>query len=135
MESSIRSSLALDNMNPASNCIYMKGGTEVDRDAISLPTLFQRCGIETCEFFKIDDEGAEYEILMSLDPSMVVRIAKIPCELHEPVYYGISDPAHTRARLVRFLEDNPFTVYRSPVNPYLGMLYAVNQRLVKSKNR
>lgn len=123
--------LFLDNMNPASNNIYMTGGTEVERDAVSLPTFFRRHGIERCEFFKIDCEGAEYEILMGLDPSMLRRIGRIACELHEPIYYGITNPAHTPRALVRFLEDHGFTVYRSHVNPYLGMLYAVNQQFMK----
>jgi FkbM family methyltransferase len=125
--------LFLDNMNPASNNIYMKGGTEVECDAVALPTLFQRQGIEACDFFKIDCEGAEYEILMGLDPSLLLRIGKIACELHEPVYYGVTNPAHTPALLVRFLEANHFTVYWKPVNPYLGMLYAVNQRYVRPR--
>ena len=125
--------LFLDNMNPASNNIYMKGGNEVEGRAVSLPTFFREHGIEKCEFFKIDCEGAEYEILMNLDRSMLDRIGKIACELHEPVYYGITDPAHTPARLVSFLEANHFTVYWSPVNPYLGMLYAANQRFGKPK--
>lgn len=123
--------LFLDNMNPASNNIYMKGGSEVEVDAISLPTLFRRQGIRACDFFKIDCEGAEYEILMTLDPGLLSRIGKIACELHEPVYYGVTDPAHTPENLIRFLEANHFTVYRSPVNPYLSMLYAVNQRYSK----
>jgi FkbM family methyltransferase len=120
--------LFLDHMNPASNSIYLKGRREVEREAVSLPTFFGRQGIERCEFFKIDCEGAEYEILMTLEPSMLRRIGRIACEFHEPVYYGVSDPRHTPSQLVRFLEANSFTVYRSPVNPYLGMLYAVNGR-------
>jgi hypothetical protein len=28
---------------------------------------------------------------------------------------------------VEFLESKGFTVYRKPVNPYLGMMYAVNR--------
>jgi len=120
--------LFLDNMNPASNNIYMKGGKAVEREAVSLPTFFRRESLERCEFFKIDCEGAEYEILMSLDPSMLGRIGRIACELHEPLYYGVTNPAHTPRALIRFLEANSFTVYRTPVNPYLWMLYAVNQR-------
>jgi FkbM family methyltransferase len=125
--------LFLDNMNPASNNIYMKGGKEVEADAVSLPTFFREHGIERCHFFKIDCEGAEYEILMNLDRSMLDRIGKIACEYHEPVYYGVTDPGSTPERLVRFLEENGFTVYRKPVNPYLGMLYAANQNFGKPK--
>lgn len=123
--------LFLDHMNPASNSIYLRSDQSkeancVEREALSLPTLFARHGIESCDFLKVDCEGAEYEILMSLDRAMLDRIAKIACELHEPVYYGVTNPAHTPPNLVRFLEANGFTVYRKSVNPYLGMLYAAN---------
>jgi hypothetical protein len=105
----------------------MKGGHAVEIRALSLATIFREQQIDRCEFFKIDCEGAEYEILMTLDQAMLNRIGKIACELHEPVYYGITDPAHTPQKLVEFLESKGFTVYRKPVNPYLGMMYAVNR--------
>jgi len=127
-------SLFLDNMNPASKSIYLRadqggGNHYAESLAISLPSLFEREGISRCDFLKIDCEGAEYEILMSLDPSMLDRIGKIACEYHQPAYYGVTHPEHTPERLVRFLEENGFTVYRKPVNPYLGMLYAANHRV------
>jgi hypothetical protein len=106
----------------------MRGGNQVEKDAVSLATFFDRHGITRCEFFKIDCEGAEYEILMNLGPSILGRIGKIACELHEPIYYGVTNPDHTPRALIRFLEGNGFTVYRTPVNPYLWMLYAVNKR-------
>ena len=45
----------------------------------------------------------------------------------------MTDPSSTPDRLVKFLESNNFAVYRKPVNPYLGMLYAVNQNFRKPK--
>jgi FkbM family methyltransferase len=128
--------LFLDHMNPASNSIYLrsdqgKSDRCVEREAISLQTLFSRHGIDRCDFLKVDCEGAEYEILMTLGRPMLDRIGKIACELHEPVYYGVSNPDHTPEKLVRFLEENGFTVYRRPVNPYLGMLYAANHSFPK----
>lgn len=123
--------LFLDNMNPASNSIYLRsdqdrGNNYVEKDAFSIPSIFDREGIATCEFLKIDCEGAEYETLMSLSRPMLDRIRKIACEYHEPVYYGVTNPDHTPEKLARFLEANGFTVYLKPVNPYLGMLYAAN---------
>jgi FkbM family methyltransferase len=128
--------LFLDHMNPASNSIYLRsdqGKDEncVQREAISLATLFSRHGIDFCDFLKVDCEGAEYEILMSAERRLLDRIGKIACELHEPAYYGVSDPAHTPEKLVAFLESNGFTVYRKAVNPYLGMLYAANHSYAK----
>jgi FkbM family methyltransferase len=126
--------LFLDNMNPASNSIYLRtdqnrGNNYSEGAAISLLSLFGREGIQRCDFLKIDCEGAEYEILMSLDRAMLDRIGKIACEYHQPAYYGVTNPDHTPDHLVKFLEKNGFTVYRKPVNPYLGMLYAANHRL------
>jgi FkbM family methyltransferase len=123
--------LFLDHMNPASNSIYLRsdqGRNEkcVEREAVSLETLFLRHGIDRCDFLKVDCEGAEYEILMSLGRPMLDRIRKIACEVHEPVYYGVSNPEHTPQALAKFLESNGFAVYRKPVNPYLSMLYAAN---------
>ena len=128
--------LFLDHMNPASNSIYLRsdqGKDEncVEREAISLATLFSRYHIDLCDFMKVDCEGAEYEILMRSERGLLARIGKIACELHEPAYYGVSDPAYTPEKLVQFLESNGFTVYRKSVNPYLGMLYAVNHAFPK----
>jgi FkbM family methyltransferase len=124
--------LFLDHMNPASNSIYLRsdqGRNEncVQREALSLATLFTRHGIRTCDFLKVDCEGAEYEILMGLDREMLRRIVRIAIEVHGPDYYGITDPAYTPEKLAKFLEASGFVVYRKPVNPYLGMLYAVNR--------
>jgi FkbM family methyltransferase len=123
--------LFLNPMNPASNSIYLKGDRQVEMKAISLATLFSREGIDRCDFLKVDCEGAEYEILLTLEWSLLARIGKIACEYHEPVFYGVPDPSHTPARLARHLEGRGFTVYRRPVNPYLGMLYAMNRSFSK----
>jgi len=130
-------SLFLDNMNPASNSIYLRSDQSrrndyVEKDAISLQTMFERENIGRCEFLKIDCEGAEYEILMNLDRSMLDRIGKIACEYHQPAYYGVTDPRHTPDLLKRHLEQNGFAVYLQPVNPYLGMLYAANHTGTKA---
>lgn len=123
--------LFLDNMNPASNSIYLRsdqdrGNNYVEKEAVTLGAIFAREGIERCDFLKIDCEGAEYEILMNLDRSMLDRIGKIACEYHQPAYYGVTNPEHTPEKLSRFLEEKGFAVYLKPVNPYLGMLYAAN---------
>jgi hypothetical protein len=62
-------------MNPASNNLYMKRGHAVEIRALSLATIFREQQIDRCKFFKI------------------------ACALHKPVYYGITDPAHTPQKL------------------------------------
>lgn len=123
-----RAPLFLDRSNLASNSLYRRPGMDaVESDAVSLQTLFARENLGACDFLKIDCEGAEYEILMGLDPDLLGRIGKIACEYHEPAYYGVSDPAHAPDSLVRFLELHGFSVHRKRVNPYLGMIYAMNR--------
>jgi FkbM family methyltransferase len=129
--------LFLDRRNLASNSLFLRSDQEpahcVRAAAISLGSLFARHDIRHCDFLKIDCEGAEYEILMTLDRAVLERIGKIACEVHEPAYYGVTDPAHTPAKLVKFLEEKGFAVHRKPVNPYLGMIYALNRDFRKAR--
>jgi FkbM family methyltransferase len=118
--------LFLNNVNPASNNIYMKGKKFVEKKAISLETFFKQQKIEKCSFLKLDCEGAEYEILMSLKTEILKKIGKIACEFHIPEHYGISSKEFTPEKLVDFLKSHNFKVSAKRVNPYTGMLYASN---------
>jgi FkbM family methyltransferase len=51
-------------------------------EAWSLQDLFQRHGIERCQFLKLDCEGAEFEIVRTLAPPLAARIDKIVAEYH-----------------------------------------------------
>jgi FkbM family methyltransferase len=49
---------------------------------VSLPSLFEQYGLDTCHFLKLDCEGAEFEILSGLPPSFFPRIGKLVVEYH-----------------------------------------------------
>lgn len=89
-------------------------------EAISLSTLFTRHGITTCDFLKLDCEGAEYEILFNAPETVIRRIVRVGMEYHEGVTAG------TGAELERFWADHGFAMRRVPVagEARLGLLLA-----------
>ena len=92
--------------------------------ATTLDAAFRERGIERCDLLKIDCEGAEFEIVLGLDPEVLSRIARIVLEYHDHV------TEHTHEELIRFLETHGFDVRVRP-NPAwkeLGFLYAENRR-------
>jgi len=95
--------------------------------ATTLARAFEERGIERCDFLKIDCEGAEFEIVLGLEPKVLGRIARIALEYHDHV------TEHTHEELGNFLEKRGFEVRVRP-NPAwkeLGFLYAENLDLVR----
>ena len=72
------------------------------------------------DFLKIDVEGAEYEMLFSLDEASLGRVRRVCMEYHE----GVTEWGH--ADLERFFRSKGWAVRvsPSPVRPELGFLYA-----------
>jgi FkbM family methyltransferase len=87
---------------------------------ITLADVFAEQSIDRCDLLKLDCEGAEFEILLSLDQSLLARIDRISMEYHD----SITPYSHTA--LIGFLEREGFTVQRvaNPVHADLGYLYA-----------
>jgi FkbM family methyltransferase len=92
----------------------------IDVPAITLARAFERHGIATCDFLKIDCEGAEFEILLRCDPATLARVRRIALEYHD----AVTD--HRHDELVRLLEGCGFRVTTKPSPAYheLGFLYA-----------
>lgn len=93
--------------------------------AVSLPTLFARHGIDSCDLLKLDVEGAEYDVLCGADEATLGRVQRIYCEYH-------IIPADDRARaetLVDCLSAHGFDVRFAPHRrkPIEGLLYAVRK--------
>lgn len=57
--------------------------TEQNVDVVSLGTLFERYAIDRCDFLKLDCEGAEFEIILQTDPSVLNRVRSIVMEYHD----------------------------------------------------
>src|SRR5262245_40633976 len=88
--------------------------------ATTLARAFAERGIARCDLLKIDCEGAEFEIVLGLDPDVLGRVSRIVLEYHDHV------TTHTHEELVRYLEQQGFEVRVRP-NPawkQLGFLYA-----------
>jgi FkbM family methyltransferase len=57
--------------------------TQESVDVISLATLFERFGIDRCDYLKLDCEGAEFEIILESDSALLNRIQRIVMEYHD----------------------------------------------------
>jgi FkbM family methyltransferase len=91
--------------------------------ATTLARAFDDRGIARCDLLKIDCEGAEFDIVLGLDRSVLDRVARVVLEYHDHV------TPHRHEELVTFLEGHGFDVRVRP-NPAwkeLGFLYAENR--------
>lgn len=73
--------------------------------AITLADIFDRFGVRTCDFLKLDCEGAEYDILYNTPPDYLKRIRKIVLE-----YHAQSEKQTTAGKLAAYLESHGFEI-------------------------
>jgi FkbM family methyltransferase len=71
--------------------------------ATTLADIFDRYQIATCNFLKLDCEGAEYEILYNTPADYLRRVEKIALEYHAHI-----DKQRTAGKLVAYLETQGF---------------------------
>lgn len=85
-----------------------------------VPLVEVLAGLPAVDFLKIDVEGAEYDMLFSLDDASLRRVRRVCMEYHE----GVTE--YGRADLERFFQSKGWRVRVSPsqVRPELGFLYA-----------
>lgn len=89
---------------------------------ISLSEVLANPSSESCDFLKIDVEGAEYEMLLNLDDSFLRRVRRICLEYHE----GVTKYSHTDLERFFIAHGWRVRVYPSTVRAELGFLYAEN---------
>jgi FkbM family methyltransferase len=94
--------------------------TTVQVHGLSLADVFEKNGIERCNYLKIDCEGCEFDILLNADQALLKKIDHICLEYHD----GFTGHAHTD--LIAYLQRNGFEirVTPNPVHRYLGLLHA-----------
>jgi len=114
----------LDPLNTGANNLYKKNKYKLSIRTTTLKAFFENKCIKKCHFLKMDCEGAEYEILLTLDSGTLSKIQRIACEYHVPAYVGISDEKLNPALLIEFLQKNNFSVIVNKNRPYQGILYA-----------
>ena len=92
-------------------------------ETLTLGDLFGRNAIDTCDYLKMDCEGAEYDILFHCDPQTLKKIARICMEVHDGV------TSYSKGDMSKFLAKNGFAVRitPNPVHSNLAYLYAERQ--------
>lgn len=122
----VRSRASLARHSLFDNRYLNQGETQdiIEVECTTLYDIFAENSIERCDVLKLDCEGAEYEILLNTDDSVLSRIRKITLEYHD----GVVDQNHED--LLEFLRARNFRVYAKtgPTTPdiQLGTLCALN---------
>ena len=93
-------------------------------DGVTLPDVFEQHQLDTCDFLKLDCEGAEYEILHSLPLAWYRRIRRLAVEYHTKP--GAPKRGQPDA-LVERLQDAGYRIetYTDVVGTPRGMIYAL----------
>jgi len=119
-----RSILYMSSSNTGGHSMLITATAGKQKGALSVKTttlsdIIKNYGLIRINFLKIDAEGAEYDIILNLDDSILEKIDKISMEFHQ-----IDDKKNGLA-IKRFLQDNNFKVMIKglPGAP-IGMLYA-----------
>ena len=93
--------LVISQDNTGGHSFYIKGNNKVEIETITLKDVFEKNKIKTCDFLKIDCEGAEYEILYKTPLKYLKKIKSITLEYHKN---GIVE------ELQKFLEKSGFNI-------------------------
>lgn len=89
---------------------------------LTLEEIFRRYEVETCDFLKLDCEGAEYDILLNSAESTLRRIQMIAMEYH----VGLNE--HDPSELMTFLQAHGFHAEKTPlIDLEGGYLYATRR--------
>lgn len=90
-------------------------GEGLDVPGMSLDDLFRTQALERCDFFKMDCEGAEFEILFSASAETLGRIRHLCLEYHDGV------TVHSHQELAGFLRRHGFEVSAKPNRAWQGL--------------
>lgn len=88
--------------------------------ATSLSRLFSEQGVTTCDFLKLDCEGAEFGILLGSDDALLGRVSRLCLEFHEAPGRPGREALVERLRAAGFRA----AIRPSPVHPETGLLDA-----------
>lgn len=104
----------------AAHSLYSKSEKWIEVETTTLKDIFNDNKLETCNFLKMDCEGAEYDMLMNLPEDYLKKIRKICLE-----YHNIEDSQYTVTDLAKKLQLANFDVNVKPSSNKIGFLYAI----------
>lgn len=94
--------------------------TQESVNVISLATLFERFGIDRCDYLKLDCEGAEFEIILESDLSLLNRLQRIVMEYHDHL-----SNKYSHVDLLERLKMLGFQAFSYNPNSTYGMIAAI----------
>jgi FkbM family methyltransferase len=94
-----------------------------DVEGVTLGDLFRDYQLPQCEFLKLDCEGAEFEVLRTLDRDTARRIRRLVMEYHT---FPDRDKREQAGELIDRLIELGFKIdrYTDVAGTYWGMIYA-----------
>ena len=111
------------NDDQSAHSMFLESDKNTTVDSISLQRIFDENKIESCNFLKIDCEGAEYEIIDSLPIEYFKKIEKMVIEYH----FADSKPELSK-KLISKINNAGFETKIRPHYNDMGFLYAQKQK-------
>lgn len=119
---------------------FDRGLGHISVATVTLQHIFKRYNVARCNFLKIDCEGAEFDFLPSLEPSVWKRIDRVAMECSVPIPdWRFGNPSRVQRRsktefmdsLARLLRSNGFHIDRCVdcAGYRAGYIFATNQRI------
>jgi len=107
------------NEDESGHSMFVKNKNFVTVNSVSIFDIFQKNNINTCDFLKLDCEGAEYEIINSLKEDLFRKIKKTIIEYHR----ADTNP-ELLENLIEQLESQNFKIKIKKLFLDIGFLFA-----------
>ena len=107
------------NQDESGHSMFIENKNFVTVNSVSMSEIFQKNNIETCDFLKLDCEGAEYEIIDSLNEHFFQKIKKTIIEYHR----ADTNP-ELLENLTQKLESHNFKIKIKKLFSDIGFLFA-----------
>ena len=113
------------NPDNTAHSIYDSTSKSIHVKSQTLQNIFDINNIQSCDYLKLDCEGAEYEIIESLPDDYFRKIKQIYIEYH----FG-DTKLDMLDSMIKKLERLSFSIIREPLEKGMGSIYAKNNNLV-----
>ena len=110
------------NDDESGHSMFLENSNYIEVDSISIDDIFKNNSIQTCNFLKLDCEGAEYEIIESLSKNYLQKIEKSVIE-----YHMFDTQPHLLKKLQNTLENNSFEFHTKTLFSDIGFLFALKK--------
>jgi FkbM family methyltransferase len=120
--------LLYKNNDSSERTLFADFGSSIEVDCFSLSDVYKNMNIEHCDFFKLDCEGGEFEILFCADDQFFKQTDKIVLEYHNKLGKG-----KNHHDLVRLLTRRGYRLKIKRGAFYTGILFARKYEFFKNR--